>query len=89
MQPRQSWDKHAEAMGRVGWRQAGVPGRFGPRSIHLSSESPLSFPLGAPGPGRGGVSDAMDAAIRTDLPAHSHPGPPCHTLTCLPLHKWC
>ena len=67
--------------------QAGVPGRFGPRSIELSSESPLSFPLGALGPARGGIADAMGAAIHTDLPAHSHAGaPPATPLILISSH---
>lgn len=53
--------------------QASVSGRLaaGVRSIHLSSESPLSF---QPGGASRGISDAIDAAIHTDLPAHPYAG---------------
>ena len=54
--------------------QAGVAGRMGARSIQLASESPLSFQLGMPAAPRGGISDAMDAAIHTNLPAHPYTG---------------
>lgn len=43
----------------------------GARTIQLSSESPLTFPMAAP---YHGVSDAIDAAIHTDLPAHPYSG---------------
>ena len=73
-------------------RQASVSGRFGPRSIQLASESPLSFQLGLPAAAAGGISDAMDAAIHTNLPSPPHTGasgrPPCSPpycrQTCLP-----
>ncbi|EIE24687.1 hypothetical protein COCSUDRAFT_258, partial [Coccomyxa subellipsoidea C-169] len=53
--------------------QASVSGRLaaGVRSIHLSSEGPLSF---QPGGASRGISDAIDAAIHTDLPAHPYAG---------------
>ena len=41
------------------------------RTIQLSSESPLTFPMAAP---NHGISDAIDAAIHTDLPAHPYSG---------------
>ncbi len=50
-----------------------MSGRLGPgaRTIQLSSESPLTFPMAAP---NHGISDAIDAAIHTDLPAHPYSG---------------
>ncbi len=52
-----------------------MAGRLGARSIQLASESPLSFQLGMPAaPRQGGISDAMDAAIHTNLPAHPYTG---------------
>ena len=55
--------------------QGGLAGRLGPgaRTIQLSSESPLTFPMAAP---NHGISDAIDAAIHTDLPAHPYSGLP-------------
>ena len=54
--------------------QGAMSGRLGPgaRTIQLSSESPLTFPMAGPGHG---ISDAIDAAIHTDLPAHPYSGP--------------
>ena len=43
----------------------------GVRTIQLSSESPLTFPMANPNLG---ISDAIDAAIHTDLPAHPYSG---------------
>ena len=59
--------------------QGAMSGRLGAgaRTIQLSSESPLTFPMAAPDHG---VSDAIDAAIHTDLPAHPYSG----VVTC----KW-
>ncbi len=50
----------------------------GVRTIQLSSESPLTFPMANPNLG---VSDAIDAAIHTDLPAHPYSG--VHSLSSL------
>ena len=51
-----------------------MSGRLGAsaRTIQLSSDSPLTFPMAGP---RHGISDAIDAAIHTDLPAHPYSGP--------------
>ncbi len=53
--------------------QGAMSGRLGAgaRTIQLSSESPLTFPMAAPDHG---ISDAIDAAIHTDLPAHPSSG---------------
>ncbi len=50
-----------------------MSGRLGAgvRTIQLSSESPLTFPMANPNLG---ISDAIDAAIHTDLPAHPYSG---------------
>ncbi|BDA42626.1 probable phosphoinositide 3-kinase regulatory subunit 4 [Coccomyxa sp. Obi] len=62
---------HAKRLNKPIAEMASVSGRLaaGVRSIHLSSESPLSF---QPGGASRGISDAIDAAIHTDLPAHPY-----------------
>ncbi|KAK9909837.1 hypothetical protein WJX75_008190 [Coccomyxa subellipsoidea] len=62
---------HAKRLNKPTAEMASVSGRLaaGVRSIHLSSESPLSF---QPGGASRGISDAIDAAIHTDLPAHPY-----------------